>query len=148
MKALGIEVPSGASREELRALFDLHVGTPERIVEELAQDHVLADATDIVFQTHPIDPPHDLSCARSSSSPPKSRPPSGGRPPSHRSPMSDLIDDLVGIAPGSTLDALRAKRPVAREDAQATYEGLIVAPADLARATPVERAAIGYWVSA
>jgi len=60
VKALGIEVPSGATREELRALFDLHVGTPERIVEELAQDHVLASATDIVFQTHPIDPPHDL----------------------------------------------------------------------------------------
>jgi CMD domain protein len=62
--------------------------------------------------------------------------------------MSDLIDDLVGIAPGSPLDALRAKRPVARSDAQATYDGLITAPADLARATAAERAALGYWVAA
>ncbi|MBS1907745.1 MAG: CMD domain protein [Actinobacteria bacterium] len=62
--------------------------------------------------------------------------------------MSDLIDDLVGIAAGSPLDALRAKRPVARSDAQATYDGLITAPADLARATAAERAALGYWVAA
>jgi CMD domain protein len=62
--------------------------------------------------------------------------------------MADLIDTLVGIAPGSRLDALRAKRPVARADAQATYDGLITAPSDLARASTVERAAIGYWVAA
>lgn len=61
--------------------------------------------------------------------------------------MSDLIDELVGIQPGSTLDALRAKRPVARDDAQATYDGLITAPTDLERASAVERAAIGYWVA-
>ncbi|GAB6859698.1 CMD domain protein [Microbacterium xylanilyticum] len=61
--------------------------------------------------------------------------------------MSDLIDDLVGIAPGDPLDALSAKRPVARSDAQATYDGLITAPADLTRATAAERAAIGYWVA-
>jgi putative FMN-dependent luciferase-like monooxygenase len=59
-RALGFDVPAGAGREELRALFDLHVGTPEQIVEELGQDAVLASATDIVFQTHPIDPPHEL----------------------------------------------------------------------------------------
>ena len=62
--------------------------------------------------------------------------------------MSDLIDTLVGIAPGSPLDELRAKRPVARSDAQATYDGLITAPADLERASAAERAAIGYWVAA
>ena len=59
-KALGVEVPPGAGREELRALFDLHVGTPDRVALELAQDHVLRDATDIVFQTHPVDPPHEV----------------------------------------------------------------------------------------
>ena len=62
--------------------------------------------------------------------------------------MSDLIDALVGIAPGSPLDALRAKRPVARSDAQATYDGLITTPVDLERATAAERAAIGYTVAA
>ncbi|GAA4479402.1 putative FMN-dependent luciferase-like monooxygenase [Microbacterium panaciterrae] len=59
-RALGIQVPEGASDEELRVLFDLHVGTPEQIIDELAQDHVLTSATDIVFQTHPVDPPHEV----------------------------------------------------------------------------------------
>jgi putative FMN-dependent luciferase-like monooxygenase len=59
-KALGVEVPAGAGREELRSLFDLHVGTPEQVTAELAQDHVLREASDIVFQTHPVDPPHDV----------------------------------------------------------------------------------------
>lgn len=61
--------------------------------------------------------------------------------------MADLIDALVGIAPGSRLDALRAKRPVARADAQATYDGLVTTPADLERASAVERVAIGLWVA-
>ena len=30
------------------------------MVAELAEDHVLRAATDVVFQTHPIDPPHEL----------------------------------------------------------------------------------------
>jgi CMD domain protein len=62
--------------------------------------------------------------------------------------VPDLIDTLVGIEPGSPLDALRAKRPVARADAQATYDGLVTAPADLTRASAVERVAIAYWVAA
>jgi CMD domain protein len=62
--------------------------------------------------------------------------------------VPDLIDTLVGIEPGSRLDALRAKRPVARADAQATYDGLVTAPADLTRASAVERVAIAYWVAA
>ncbi|VXA92351.1 Putative FMN-dependent luciferase-like monooxygenase, KPN_01858 family [Microbacterium sp. 8M] len=59
-RALGIHVPDDASDEELRILFDLHVGTPARIIEELSQDHVLTSATDIVFQSHPVDPPHEV----------------------------------------------------------------------------------------
>jgi CMD domain protein len=62
--------------------------------------------------------------------------------------MSDLIDELVGIAPGDHLDTLRAKRPIVRRDAQASYEELIVSPSDLDRASAAERAAIGYWVAA
>jgi CMD domain protein len=62
--------------------------------------------------------------------------------------MSDLIDALVGIPSGSPLDALRDRRPVARSDAQATYDALITAPTDLGRASAVERAAIGFWVAA
>jgi CMD domain protein len=62
--------------------------------------------------------------------------------------LSDLIDELVGIAPGDPLDALRAKRPIARRDAQASHDGLIASPSDLGRASAVERAAIAYWVTA
>lgn len=59
-KTLGLDVPAGASQDELRALFDIHVGTPERIAAELGSDHVLLSASDLVFQSHPVDPPHEL----------------------------------------------------------------------------------------
>jgi putative FMN-dependent luciferase-like monooxygenase len=59
-KSLGIDIPADATRSEVRALFDLHIGTPEQVIAELKQDHVLASSTDLVFQSHPIDPPHDL----------------------------------------------------------------------------------------
>ena len=61
--------------------------------------------------------------------------------------MSDLIDELVGIMPGDRLDALRAKRPTARSDAQTTYDALVAAPADLTRASRAERVPLGYWVA-
>jgi CMD domain protein len=38
--------------------------------------------------------------------------------------MSDVIDQLVGIAPGSRLDAIRAQRSEARKHAQASYDSL------------------------
>ena len=37
---------------------------------------------------------------------------------------ADVIDRLVGIEPGSALDAIRRRRPVAREQAQASYRAL------------------------
>ena len=37
---------------------------------------------------------------------------------------ADVIDALVGIAPGSPLDAIRARRPEARTHAQASYRAL------------------------
>lgn len=40
---------------------DSHVGTPEQVVESLATESVLERATEIVFQVHSIDPPHDLT---------------------------------------------------------------------------------------
>ncbi|PYN13574.1 MAG: CMD domain protein, partial [Candidatus Rokuibacteriota bacterium] len=39
---------------------------------------------------------------------------------------ADVIDALVGITPGSPLDAIRARRPEARAHAQATYRALAV----------------------
>jgi putative FMN-dependent luciferase-like monooxygenase len=59
-KSLGLDIPADATQSELRALFDLHIGTPEQVIAELKQDHVLLSSTDLVFQSHPIDPPHEL----------------------------------------------------------------------------------------
>ncbi len=62
--------------------------------------------------------------------------------------MADLIDQLVGVVAGDPIDALRAKRPTARSDAQTTYEALFVAPSDRSRASTTERAALAYWTAA
>lgn len=58
----------------------------------------------------------------------------------------DVIDELVGIAPGSALDALRARRPEARAHAQASYRALFApeAPGDV---TTSERFAVGAFVA-
>ena len=58
----------------------------------------------------------------------------------------DLIDDLVGIEPGSLLDAVRARRPAARTHAQASYRALLV-PAEAGDVTYAERFAIAAYVA-
>lgn len=57
----------------------------------------------------------------------------------------DVIDKLVGIAPGSPMDAIRAERPEARTHAQKSYEALFT-PANLAGVTADERFAVAYYV--
>src|SRR5262245_62481938 len=59
---------------------------------------------------------------------------------------ADVIDALVGIAPGSALDAIRARRPEARAHAQATYRALFTpeVPGDV---TAHERFAVGTFVA-
>ena len=59
---------------------------------------------------------------------------------------ADVIDALVGITPGSPLDAIRARRPEARAQAQATYRALFApqAPGDV---SPHERFAVGAFVA-
>lgn len=57
----------------------------------------------------------------------------------------DVIDKLVGIAPGSAMDAIRAQRPEARTHAQKSYEALF-APADFGGVTAAERFAVAYYV--
>ena len=54
---------------------------------------------------------------------------------------ADVIDALVGIAPGSPLDAIRARRPEARAHAQATYRALF-APEVPGNVTAQERFAV------
>jgi len=61
-------------------------------------------------------------------------------------PDTDVIDVLVGIAPGSPLDAIRARRPEARTHAQASYRALF-APAEPSDVTSHERFAVGAFVT-
>jgi CMD domain protein len=59
---------------------------------------------------------------------------------------ADVIDALVGIAPGSALDAIRARRPEARAHAQASYRALF-APEVPGEVTAQERFAVGTFVT-
>jgi putative FMN-dependent luciferase-like monooxygenase len=56
----GVAIPDGVSDAELAAYLDLHVGTPHQVLATLTKDPVLPRATDIVFQPHPVDPPHEV----------------------------------------------------------------------------------------
>ena len=44
---------------ELIAAYDVHVGTPDDVIASLQADTALARTTDIVFQVHSVDPPHE-----------------------------------------------------------------------------------------
>ena len=52
--------PAGSSLADLIAAFDVHVGTPDDVIESLRADTTLDRVTDLVFQVHSIDPPHPL----------------------------------------------------------------------------------------
>jgi putative FMN-dependent luciferase-like monooxygenase len=60
LESQGVQVPSGTSDAELAAFLDLHVGTPEQVLASLTEDPVLPRSSDIVFQPHPVDPPHEV----------------------------------------------------------------------------------------
>lgn len=60
---------------------------------------------------------------------------------------TDVIDDLVGIEPGSGVDVLRRRREQARDNAQASYDALFVAP-DQTGVSLVERLAVASFVAA
>ncbi|HKU99094.1 MAG TPA: CMD domain protein [Vineibacter sp.] len=61
-------------------------------------------------------------------------------------PHNDVIDALVGIAPGTALDAIRARRPDARTHAQTSYRALF-APEDFGDVTAVERFAVARFIA-
>lgn len=48
------------SLDALIAATDTHVGTVEDVLESLSRDTILPRVTDIVFQVHSVDPPHEL----------------------------------------------------------------------------------------
>jgi CMD domain protein len=58
----------------------------------------------------------------------------------------DIIDTLAGIKPGSALDAIRAKRLQARENAQKSYLSLFE-PIDAGDVSLLERAAVAAFVT-
>lgn len=60
--------------------------------------------------------------------------------------MTDVIDSLVGIAPGSRLDAIRAQRIEARKHAQESYTSLFE-PKELGGVSANERHAIAAFVA-
>jgi putative FMN-dependent luciferase-like monooxygenase len=54
------QAPPGRSVADLIEAFDVHLGEPDEAVASLLVDGVLGRATDIVFQVHSVDPPHDF----------------------------------------------------------------------------------------
>ena len=59
---------------------------------------------------------------------------------------TDVIDTLAGIKPGSALDAIRNRRPDARNQAQASYRALF-APEIPGEVTSTERFAVATFVT-
>ncbi|NTG02868.1 putative FMN-dependent luciferase-like monooxygenase [Rhizobium rhizogenes] len=49
----------GETTTDLIKAFDVHVGTPEDVIASLQVDTALARVTDLVFQVHSVDPPHE-----------------------------------------------------------------------------------------
>lgn len=60
---------------------------------------------------------------------------------------ADVIDRLAGIEPGSPLDAIRARRAQARENAQQSFQALFE-PDDAGSVTIAERFALAAFVAA
>jgi CMD domain protein len=60
--------------------------------------------------------------------------------------MTDMINTLAGIAPGSALDKARDNRPEARKHAQASYDALF-APKNSGTFTLLERFAVAAFVA-
>jgi putative FMN-dependent luciferase-like monooxygenase len=56
--AKGHTIP-GDSLADIIAALDTHVGTPEDVLESLSRDTTLPRVTDLVFQVHSVDPPHE-----------------------------------------------------------------------------------------
>ncbi|BCQ47643.1 hypothetical protein ERHA55_51700 (plasmid) [Erwinia rhapontici] len=50
---------AGNTLDDYIAAFDVHLGTPQQVVTSLQRDTALARVTDVSFQVHSIDPPHE-----------------------------------------------------------------------------------------
>lgn len=56
-RAQGHPVPGDTLDHHITA-FDVHLGTPQQVIESLQRDSTLQRVTDLSFQVHSIDPPH------------------------------------------------------------------------------------------
>ncbi|GGP07284.1 putative FMN-dependent luciferase-like monooxygenase [Nonomuraea glycinis] len=56
---LPFELPDSDLDQRIAA-FDVHVGTPQDVIDSLRADPTLERVTDLVFQAHSVDPPHPL----------------------------------------------------------------------------------------
>jgi len=45
--------------EELLARTDVHIGSPDDVIASLRADRLLANASDLIVQVHPVDPSHE-----------------------------------------------------------------------------------------
>ena len=50
---------SDLTLEELLAVADVHIGTPDDVIASLRADPLLSVATDLILQVHPMDPSHE-----------------------------------------------------------------------------------------
>jgi len=55
--AMGGPAPKGSVHDLIKA-FDVHLGTPDEVIESLSKDTTLERSTDLTMQAHSIDPPH------------------------------------------------------------------------------------------
>jgi alkanesulfonate monooxygenase SsuD/methylene tetrahydromethanopterin reductase-like flavin-dependent oxidoreductase (luciferase family) len=58
-QAAGRGLRADMSVEELLARSDVHIGAPADVVASLRADRLLAAATDLILQVHPVDPSPD-----------------------------------------------------------------------------------------
>ncbi|GAA1728441.1 putative FMN-dependent luciferase-like monooxygenase [Microbacterium paludicola] len=57
---LGIDT-SGLGIDDLARLTDSHIGTPDEVAASLAADRAIAASTDVSFQIHSVDAPHEMT---------------------------------------------------------------------------------------
>jgi len=55
---LGRSTGDGAGLDAMIVAMDVHLGSPDRVIDSLRTDSTLARATDLAVQVHSIDPPH------------------------------------------------------------------------------------------
>jgi putative FMN-dependent luciferase-like monooxygenase len=55
---LGRSTGDGSGLDAMIVAMDVHLGTPDRVIDSLKTDSALTRATDLAVQVHSIDPPH------------------------------------------------------------------------------------------